>query len=587
MNNFRTFNFAALRHARKGVLSLAGIALGFSLSAHLAFAFTQSGVGTFAANGIPMGHEWVTRLAALELLIPGHDPIMPPDPNDPRLHWTKGLAKNLNISSAGAQAEVASIKRSSYADQRYQSTYKPVYDAIVGERWVDIGGFNVAKGKFDSYDCFDAVAQEPVEVQYDHFMRRYDDRGGDGGIHAANGSRERFIQYFVAAATAPKTSVKVWDGGGYAAQTNVDLNFFLFGRAAHLFEDAFSEEHVVRTSQDNFERVRQVKSYLCAAGSEQHSHSTMTVLDYSSGDVIWKKGTGLNPGWPAYKPSNMKNVALVAVEATKDLWAAFIRTLGVPPAQREQAARAEATTLVNNWLGFDEQEMRTWYDNPANRIEAYVLAEGQSGPGQTVPDCMKNLGVASGSQMEKVRQLEHDQRMCLYNVVPEEGYTDLFDRSSHMPYNWKWRNANVWETPPANWQIPDRPADTGVQVKIKSAANGQFMVAADGIGDNQWVYCKPGYEALTFVKVPATMDGIYYRLASDADLFLSYNATTGAVKFWASPTQAAYHVGQVAPGYLAIKSLHWNQYMWLSKESPYITRHGNPANTDSRWIEVQ
>ncbi len=30
------------------------------------------------------------------------------------------------------------------------------------------------------HNCFDAVAQEPAEVQYDHFMRRYDEVGGQG-----------------------------------------------------------------------------------------------------------------------------------------------------------------------------------------------------------------------------------------------------------------------------------------------------------------------------------------------------------------------------------------------------------------------
>lgn len=47
-----------------------------------AFAFTQKGAGTIIANGVPMGHEWITRLSVLELI--GGDPIMQPDPNDPR-----------------------------------------------------------------------------------------------------------------------------------------------------------------------------------------------------------------------------------------------------------------------------------------------------------------------------------------------------------------------------------------------------------------------------------------------------------------------------------------------------------------------
>lgn len=132
-------------------------------------AFTQS-VGTAISNIFPMGHEWVTRLAGLEVM--GGDPIVKPDPNDPRKHWKQGLAKNTDLSSPGAQAELRRLKSVSYGDQRYESTYKAVFDAIIGERWVDLGGFDVAKSMSGKHNCWDAVAQEPADVQYDHFMRR-------------------------------------------------------------------------------------------------------------------------------------------------------------------------------------------------------------------------------------------------------------------------------------------------------------------------------------------------------------------------------------------------------------------------------
>jgi predicted small secreted protein len=576
--------FTIKRDKRSAVLCMA---LCVAASTQTASAFTQSGAGTDIANGIPMGHEWITRLAALELLIPGRDPIMPPDPNDPRNKWSQqGKAKNTDISSQAAQTEVSRIQKYPYSDTRYQSTYKFIYDTIVGERWVDIAGFNVTNGKIPvpgNVDCFDAVAQEPVEVQYDHFMRRYDDRGGNGGVQAVQRSRDRFIEYFVAAATAPKMAMKVWDGGGYSAITEVDRNYFLFGRAVHLFEDSFSSEHTVRTAEDNFERIRQVKSYLCAAGSEQHTHSNDEIFNYQSGDVIWKAGTGLNPGWPAYKPSNMKTVTLVSTEATKDLWAAFIRTMGVAPDQRAQVARDEATRLADNWLHADQKEVLDYYNDPLHRDATYVLESGQSGSGQTVEKCMQKLGVPSGNQMVKVRELEKNQRMCLYNILPEDGYADLYDTSVHMPFNWKWKNAVAWQQPPENWTIPNRPADTGVQVKIKSASNNQYSVAPDGIKDNQWLYCKANYAPVNFVQVPAE-NGSFFRSTDNSSLFLSYNATTGAVKFWASPSQANYQLERAGNNNIAIKNLYWNQYMWLSGESPYITRTGNPSNLNSQWI---
>lgn len=213
-----------------------------------AYAFTQSGATTFMGSGIPMGHEWLTRRAAIELLLgPNNDPVVPKDPKDPRYNpttWTQGMAHNLDLSSA--QSEVKRIKGLTYNDPRYASTYKPIFDSIIGERWVDLGGFNVTSSTLGSYNCFDAVAQEPVEIQYDHFMRQYNDSGNAGGVNAATQSQKRFINYFVAAAMAPPTQILVWDGGGYAAQYTVDRNYFLMGRAAHLFQDSFSLEHTVR-----------------------------------------------------------------------------------------------------------------------------------------------------------------------------------------------------------------------------------------------------------------------------------------------------------------------------------------------------
>jgi hypothetical protein len=95
----------------------------------------------------------------------------------------QGLAKDPSL--AGAQHEVEQIKDHKVKDARYESTYEAVFAAIIGERWVDIAGFNVSKAMIGKYNCFYNVSQEPVDVQYDHFIRRYDDRGGSGGVDAA------------------------------------------------------------------------------------------------------------------------------------------------------------------------------------------------------------------------------------------------------------------------------------------------------------------------------------------------------------------------------------------------------------------
>jgi len=558
-----------------------------SLAPQQAFAFTQSGFGFVFGNGIPMGHEWVTRMAGIELM--GYSPATAPDlpdPNDPRKKWTQGLARNTNISSAGAQAELQKIKSQPWNDQRYASRYKAVFDAIIGERWVDLAGYNAGT----SQTCWDAVAQEPAEIQYDHFMRRYDDVNGKGGLDSAQKSGDRFVKYFVAAAMAGNEQISVYDGGvtGSTAVT-VSRNYFLLGRAVHLFEDSFSLEHTVRIAADNYVKVRQVKSYICAPGSEQHSHSKAAILDYTSGDVIWRPGSGLDPSWNGYKASNMKDNALVATEAMKDLWAAFIRTLGTPQDQRQAAAESEAKTLVKNWLGYDESEMKDWYDNQNNRGSTYVLPTGGGGKGQTVKACMQNLNVGTDDQAKYVAQLEADQRKCLYNAIPWVGYQDQFDTSMHMWFSWRWRNGPTGKLldPPKDWKIPDQPADTGVRVQIKSVKNDQYMSAPDGVSNDAWVYCRAGQTPLDFVMVGDKDDAVF-RAVQNPLLFLSYRGTTGAVKLWdpyhpysgQDPTN--YKVEKRNKGW-SIKSKYWKDFMWLDGESPYITSKGDPDKDNSLW----
>jgi hypothetical protein len=587
-----------LRKRPISVFFVAGLVTLGLIGSPVARAFTQSGAATAFGNGIPMGHEWITRLAALEVI--GGDPL-PPDPNDPRKSWgTKGRAKNTNISSPGAQAEVARIRKLMTTENRYLSVFTPIFDAIVGERWVDIGGFNVTKSKkvsevasklgLKSHDCFDAVAQEPVEIQYDHFMRQYDDRDAAGGPKAARSSQQRFVDYFVAAAMAPPTTMRMWDGGGYSAQYNVDRNYFLFGRAAHLFEDSFSSEHTVRLQVDNYERVRQVKSYLCASGSEQHSHKVPTATDFSSGDVIWIEGTALTvnsgnvivlAGWASYKASFMKPTALVATEATKDLWAAFIRTMGTPMAQREATARSEAQTLVANWLNFDENEMRSWYDNASNRDATYVLSPGQTGKGVSVAACLNTIDPKwGGDQMKAVNFLANEQRICLFNVAPLAGYSDLFDTSMHMPFNWDWTSGS-WQEPPASWQIPRRPADIGTRVRIRSVANGQYVIADGGLQNGSPLRAKPG-APLDLIMV-GDRNNALYRATFAPELFLSYNLTPGDGKLWNGTQDSSYRLDPAGSGF-GIYNLHWKNYFWLNGDTLRLSGSGDKNKPAGQWV---
>jgi hypothetical protein len=565
--------------------------LGFFIFALSVSGFTQSGIGVIIGFGIPMGHEWITRFAAVELI-----DKLPYEPDDPRRHWSgpQGRAKNLDVSSPEAQAEIRRITGQRTSEDRYRSQYTFVFDAIIGERWVDAGGFNVTKSKFiDKYNCWDAVAQEPPEIQNDHFMRRYDDREQAGGLAAMQNSQQRFKEYFVAAAMAPASRMIVWDGGAYSTQYEVDRNYFLFGRAVHLFEDSFSPEHTVRTPDDNFERVRQVKAYLCSTGAEQHSHKVPTVNDYSNRDVIWKEKTRLDLGWGSYRAANMRPAPLVSTEATKDLWAAFIRTMGTPVERRRAAAEAEADVLVKNWLNGDATDIPKWYDVESHRDDTYVLAAGQTGKGVTVAQCMDTIDKKwKGDQMAAVKALAEEQRVCLFNVVPVVGYSDLFDTSMHMPFNWDWQWAD-WRTPSSGWPIPNRPADTGTRYRFVSRANGQYAGVPNGLKDGALLHARAGVDPLNVTLVGDLTNG-YFRATFAPWLFVSYNAdSSGNVKLYAGKrvgevwvqrptTDAAFAVVPAADA-SAIRNLHWNQYIWLYQDSLELNKHGNPADVKSRW----
>ncbi|MBD1581150.1 hemolysin D [Pseudoalteromonas sp. S16_S37] len=539
-------------------------------------AFTQLG-----GSGImPMGHEWLTRTAALELLDAEH--IIPPDSNDPRPTWQQGLAKNTNLNAA--YNEISRFTANLNNNKSYQPRFDNVYAAIVGERWVDIAGFNVTNASTDPTgpNCFSAVSQEPADLQQDHFMRRFDDVGGQGGVEAARRAQQRFIQHFVDAAMAENKRIKVWDGGGYSALAEVDHNYFLFGRAVHLFQDSFSPEHTVRLPADNYEKVWQVKAYLCSEGAEQHSHDTKDILNFSSGDVIWKTNTRLESGWDSYKVSSMKPVALVALEASKDLWAGFIRTMATHPEERAAVARAEAQRLVDNWLSFDEQTMLSWYDNQQHRDHTYVLAPNESGVGKTLTECMLELNVGTTNQAQRVAELEAQRRQCLYNIEAEPGYEDLYDPHMSMPYNWRWKSL-TWQTPPSDWQPSKQPADKGQTVTFKSALNAQSVKSDGALQDGAKLITAQG-EALEFIKVP-TQDGAFYlRSKHKPELFFSYSASSsGYAKLVNSPRQAAYQLIYQG-GVWNIKNTHWQQYFWQEQGNIYLNRHGDPQNTSAKWI---
>jgi hypothetical protein len=543
--------------------------------------FYQQGTNAFTQKSpvSPMGHEWLTRTAFFELINETY--LLDDDPLDPRDGWQFGLAKNMTL--AGGNSEVLRIKQKTIKDINFESKYKAVYSAVIGERWVDIAGFNVSKSQTGQYNCWDAVAQEPAELQQDHFMRSHDDAGNIGGLNAAKRSQQRFVSHFVNAVMATSQDMKTFDGGTYSTTVKVDRNYFLLGRAMHLLQDSFSSEHTVRSVDDNFETVQQVKSYLCAQGSEQHSRSIADTLLYKSGDVIWKESARFQSGWNSYKPSNMKTSALVALEASKDLWAAFFRSITTTKEFRLERAKQEADRIVKNWMNFDAINMETWYDNIDNRDASYVLDDGQQGPGISQQECMRNTGEITGKQSVKIAALDSERKVCLFNLSAKAGYGDLNDPLFKMPLLWQWKSRS-WLKPSDNWAAKSLPKETGKPVLILDTVNQKALSTLSSVENNSKLY-NVDAQPIEWIMTSDTPNKTYFRARNDSNLFLAASRWSGAVKLSSSAKNNQYQLFQSDDGW-NLYSLRWKQYMWFNESSmsPLVTRTGDAANSNSRWI---
>jgi hypothetical protein len=413
------------------------------LAAHLcagqAMSFTQ-GAGVRGTGGTPQGHEWLTMRSAMEVL--GDESGS--EPNDPRekpLPNGQPFPRAQNPTVPGNL--INEFKQQRVDDKTYGSKYKKVFDAILGQRWVDIGGVNVVKAQSASINCFDAVPQLPDDIQQDHFLRERAQGGGQGAVQAIDDSTQRFIRYFVAAATAPQGTLKAWDGGGYSVKVDVDRNYFLFGRAIHLLQDSFSADHTVRDLQDGYKMLRGIKTYLCTLHSDQHSHvrpfSFDPNLDYEKvGDIIWRSRQN------DWTPVNVKLNALTSVEAMKDAWASFIRIMALPQAQRQATAQSEAQRIAGTWLSYNRQEVIDRYDDPDAWKKIPTFVRDQAACDQTI---------GGAGHMERTAA---NRKTCIWNMIAIDGTTER-DTSMHHYYRWDWKNQFKFETPPANFDPTREP----------------------------------------------------------------------------------------------------------------------------------
>jgi hypothetical protein len=415
------------RNFRVAAIAALVVAAGFAIP-HDAAAFSQSSPIT------PMGHEWITVASALELL-------NQPKPSVAQLAKDKGkgilaavgewLEKHLHLThnmSKTKALEQASLRRqfnptmvkvltaAHPTDEwphdgigGYSARYYNIWSAVMGQRWVDLGGFNVVR----STKCWDAVTQSGEEQQADHFLRRRTQVGPGGAINAIEEARLKFHKYFVEAALADpddKELITFRDGGAEVGKPHKARKaYFLFGRAAHLFQDSFSAEHGVRDPNTNYKQILDIKSYVCTLGSVGHTHDKP--VSGHHGDVIWFHD--LAAMGHDYSEANVKPYALAAILAMQDLWTAFLfaRTANASH-DRTKVAGVLADGLLKRWFSYDRQKV--------GHTEGQMTAADQ-------PACI--------AKTAKPDVVITEHANCLKLIAPVGA-----DRDPHlnMPFNWTW-----------------------------------------------------------------------------------------------------------------------------------------------------
>src|SRR5471030_1048902 len=182
-----------------------------------AHAFSQSSPVT------PIGHEWLTVAPALELLkepldakeLAAHEghAVEGTDAEQESKELIAALAKYQEHGAQFTEAEANLLKsvKGTMSGEHYGARHYAIWSAAMGQRWVDIGGFRITAphGK----KCWDAITQAQAHVQASHFLRRFDEEGGPGALHAIKAAQGRLQLGFLAAATAKDGDIEFWDGG--------------------------------------------------------------------------------------------------------------------------------------------------------------------------------------------------------------------------------------------------------------------------------------------------------------------------------------------------------------------------------------
>ncbi len=414
--------------AKLGLLALCALVLGQLAAPRSAQAFSQSSPIT------PLGHEWITVASALELLNAPKPTVaqLTKDQGKTILSamgdWMKAHLKvwdRMSKTKALEQEPMRKAFLTAYKDKLtvshttdnwprdgrggYSARYYNVWSAVMGQRWVDLGGFNVVR----SSKCWDAITQMGDAQQPDHFLRRRADIGPKGAVSAIEQARSNFKKYFIEAVLADpqdKEIITFRDGGADVKAYTARKAYFLFGRAAHLFQDSFSTEHGDRDEATGYKTITDIKSYVCTSGSVGHTHDKP--LSGHHGDVIWFHD--LASMGHDYSDKNVKPYALAAILAMEDLWVAFMYARYGGNSDTLKAANRFADVMTKKWMSYDP--------NKAGHTESaawLTLA--------TQPACDKKV------DMPTVQTVDHAR--CIKQIAPIGA-----ERDPHlgMPYNWTW-----------------------------------------------------------------------------------------------------------------------------------------------------
>jgi hypothetical protein len=407
------------------LLGLTALVIGQLASPRAAQAFSQSSPAT------PMGHEFITIASAFELL--AEPPMTKATVQAHKgVSWLKASEKYLaGLFTHADEMEKFSVyyRPSLHAqltdahrallkavkpddvwpkglDGSFGARYYNVWSAVMGQRWVDLGGFNVLRNT----KCWDTITQMPDMLQPDHFLRRRNDSGPQGAINAIEAAKANFRKYFIEAALADpqdKELITFRDGGAEVSRNlKARKAWFMFGRAAHLFQDSFSTEHGVRDPTTHYQTITDIKSYVCTLNSPGHTHNKPTSGDH--GDVVWRHDLAALDYNISFK--NLKPYAVGAVLAMEQLWISFLYVRNTPQDKKMMAERM-ADDLIKKWFGYDPKKVG---------LNKGITAAEQA-------TCDKNVGTATVTE-ERVK--------CLAQLK-DDG--QLRDPYMHLAYSWMWK----------------------------------------------------------------------------------------------------------------------------------------------------